>query len=98
MSWVFFGLNERMTMEIKPNMWPILKFKKNNLFPRTEEFKLIILLCKITAEEVLFELNGHTIGLRSDSQLVRATSHLHIGMRSQKVAWKNNTFFHRLSK
>ena len=89
-----------MTTEIKPNMWPILKFKKNNFyFPRTEDLKLIILLCKTTAEEVLFELNGHTIGLRPDSQLVRATSHLHIGMRSQRVAWtKNNTFFLRLSK
>lgn len=44
------------------------KFKKNNLyFPRTEDLKLIILLCKTTAEEVLFELNGHTIGLRPDS-------------------------------
>lgn len=87
-----------MTTEIEPNMWPILKFKKNNFcFPRTED--LVILLCKKTAEEVLFELNGHTIGLRPDSQLVRATSHLHIGMRSRKVTWtKNNTLFLRLGK
>ena len=83
-----------MTTEIQPNMWPILKFKKNNFYiPRTEELKLIILLCKTTAEEVLLELNGHTIGFRPDSQLVRATSHLHIGLRSQKVAWKKNNAF-----
>lgn len=89
-----------MTTEIEPNMWPILKFKKNNFcFPRTEDLKLVILLCKTTAEEVLFELNGHTIGLRPDAQLVRATSHLHIGMRSRKVTrTKNNTLFLRLSK